>query len=448
MIARAFMGFVLGASACTQAAGSGLHGAMSCLPPRSLAVVSEYFREHPGALMRAARSLARSRPVQESLVFTLTGARGEERQEGLLRLDPRSPDGVVLRLDLGDLSVSVREIDGSSGEPRTELVGVRGFDPGRYVKQEAAGEATLAVFQKLVPPVPVPVLALALGDDRDWDQLLPLGEPVEWIAAAPEGAMWRVLGVSTGGGAVATPISVWLDGGTLAVRRVESAWDSPRGELRVRVDAAPIPAMPTKDWVVDISGRVEVGRWTDLRAPPARIVEDGVFPGSLLNERDGRAWSAFEVQQGEPPERRYTLVVLYLPGDGVTGAAGLVQAGVRARSALEGDFARRLSAGEVPAPVRLRVRPAPCFSSEAFTAEALADETGRWRGEAGADPILFSLAPDATLHAAAPGANVVGVLVGADMRVLGVYAPAGDRDGVIDAIASRIRRNAWPGWSP
>lgn len=439
---------VLGASVALPGGFASAAAKEASPPLRSPQVIANHYRANPAALMRMARDAARSRRTQESLVFTVLGGDVNERHEGVVRVDPLTTEGVRVRLDLGEVSLSIRAVTSPAGETRTELRGIRGVDPGRYVQLESEGAPTLASLQRLIPPVPVPVLALALGDERDWDQLLPLGEPVEWVKAEPQGAMWRVLGVSTGGGAGATPISVWLDGGTLAIRRVESVWSSPRGELRVRVDVSPAPALEPEAWGVDITGRVAVGAWTDLAAPPAGIAEDGVFPGTLLNERDGRVWTGAELGPGEAREHRYALVVLYEPAAGLNEASELVRLGSRARSALEADFARRLGAGEVPPSVRLWLRPAPCFAAAAFTAEGLSAEVARWRDEPGAGPVLFSLAPGLTLQAAAPGRGAVAVLVGAEMRVLGVYALDGQPEVLAGSIAARVRRNAWPGWEP
>lgn len=217
--------------------------------------------ERAADVLSQVRSAYRSGAVRERLSIEVRGQAGvSDHSEGRLWLDLAGEGGVALELELGPVRVSCEP-------PR--LVVLHETDPDQYVGVSIESLA-FAELERVLPSIPVPQLALALGDaDGDVFHLPSLLPPIPLDQVARGNGLATLTGRS--GGSAATLI---VDLETGGLRRFEASVPASSGwyEVVVTIEAEESVAgepdaigTPHVRTLPDLAGRARVGRVADLR---------------------------------------------------------------------------------------------------------------------------------------------------------------------------------------
>lgn len=265
----------------------------------------------PDLALLAAQQAYTTAPIAERLQIRLDGARSWIT----LRIAPgRTTElsDAAVALELGDLKIDIRG---------GVLLAANTRAPGVFYQADL-DELTLEALEDVLPPIPLPQLALAAGW-RDGDDLTPYTTGVHWTEAAwddqPAAGVVRLEGTAEQG-----PVTLELD--RESGRLVHLLADTPAG--RLEIIAEPVEAQDPQSWRIDTTGRERVERLSAL-TERARPIQVGDMVQDLpMLDRAGAVRPLSALFSQGPPEwvnganRRIVLILAPLgePGDKAASA--------------------------------------------------------------------------------------------------------------------------------
>lgn len=278
----------------------------------------------------------------------------EQRGVVFLRMAPQRPQqpgesSPIIRLEMGDLRVF-----GEAGR----LIATRSSVPGGVVLKNFEGPITVPQLHRLMPPLALPQLSLALDPDPDHVQLCPGVSPPQWrtVQRVREAGKPRFVlrGVATSArGEHQVQVTVEEATSRLTHVRVGPAESSPdtargSGEAVLELFITQIDPGDPASWRIDTSGRIAVASLDELRsAPPAApvvqstLLKDGdPLPQLYLYNAQAESWSSEKspagrfggIVQEDASAFRIALLVFLPPAPGDQPAKELL---ARACSAME-----------------------------------------------------------------------------------------------------------------
>lgn len=379
-------------------------------------------------------------------------ARAIRRAVALVRTFRPANQASLVRLDLGDLCITA--VPGS-------VTATRRGDREHAARFEIDGEPTPAKLAAHLPMLTFPQLWLSLGGDPA-QPVTSLTGVVTWESAESTASGPRRLLVLRGRSAThAVVLSAHAATGRLASFEITPIGNA-GAKIRARCTALS-PGDPSA-WGIRTEHRTLVGTLGELRATPG-LVE----PGATLNEprlrsADSRPWSLAESLRARAGARPAVGAMIVFTRDTPATLIDAALAGVvRAEVALDLEAGAptpmEAGSGLTPPPSLLTIGVAGLAPAEA-DASTLGRIGEAWRS--GARGVLSRVLPQATaepvplvwadegaglLQKLAPGASCAIVVVGSDLRLLGVIEPQGlpgEDQGIADqlrAIAAELR---WP----
>ncbi len=180
--------------------------------------------------------------------------------------EPATAPGPALRLEMGDLRVFA--------EPG-RLIAARSSVPGGVVLRTFQGPVTLLELEKLMPPLLLPQLAMALGDPASQSSFLPGLARVRWESAQRGRELGRAVvllrGVVNAAGSV-RPIEVAVDESTHRLARVRlmpaDHGAEPVQAVALEMFVSPIDPGEPASWRIETTGRIVVPSLDQLRSAP------------------------------------------------------------------------------------------------------------------------------------------------------------------------------------
>lgn len=208
----------------------------------------------PDLAMLAAQQAYTAAPVADRIQIRLNGARSWIT----LRIAPgRTTDlsDAEVALELGDLKIDIRG---------GVLLAANIRAPSVFFQADLE-EVTPGALEGVLPPIPLPQLALAAGW-RDGGDLTPYTTGVHWTGAAwdDQAGVVRLEGTAEQG-----PVTLELD--RESGRFVHLLADTPAG--RLEIDAEPAEPGDVEGWRIDTTGRERVDRLSALteRTRPIQV---------------------------------------------------------------------------------------------------------------------------------------------------------------------------------
>jgi len=330
----------------------------------------------------------------------------------------------VLRADLGVLGVYARADD---------FVAVRSDDPSVCVRRHLSAPVSGRALASILPPLALPQIELALGDEAAAMNLTPYTRGLRWYAAedpSPEAGRIRLSGRSEGGIAM-----LEIDAASSRVR-LFSYRAASQALLEVRCE--PMDPGDPDDWAIDADDRRVVRSIRDLGVPEGVVAAGDPVPDLPLHDLDTDVWdlgSAFRARAAASPHRPPAPAILVLTRqrsskDPVGSAPGAnAAAGVRAFL----RKLRRLAADRPDSGVRFGVpfwRPVLVFEVEEFSRRRLVAAAAEWDASrpVTSSPFddtepdcLWSSAGRPLLGRFVRGAETVVVVIAPDNTLMGAF---------------------------
>ncbi|CAG0999877.1 hypothetical protein PHYC_02804 [Phycisphaerales bacterium] len=330
----------------------------------------------PAAAFQRILDAYRAKPVAQTASIRVIAPEGRERISRVEVLTEPSPTSRRIALRLGR-SLQVEASD-------RELRGVSPRNPTAACVLPLTGPLTDESLRAVLPPIPVPNIAWALGGEvvgegaREGEFLVP---PVGWVrldSVEPRPGMGHI---ALRGSNPLGPVEIVVDESTHMLVRLTGTLSGPA----LRVELAFRGADPgSKSWAVEIEGRERVPSLSDLKPLPAEV-QPGAQVGSLsLMGTDLSPWlladtmreqAAIPTEAGEGPILG-ALVVYRSSAPGAEDAA--FQACGSLRSHKKFLDRKRLTAD--PATPRLFIRPVAVFELPEFSPGAARELAARWAG--------------------------------------------------------------------
>jgi hypothetical protein len=409
----------------------------------------------PEVLLETIRSAYGKKQTSEEIKVTLLKGPHAPRLASdtlasdtfIVRIDPGPPGGAApsrLLLDFGGLRVLV-----AGGE----LTAVNPAVPGRYYQTKLPGPLTPRSLAKLLPPTPVPELALACSDPASFGELTPYTPRVTWTSATIDaGARNGVLIGSSEAG----PIVMTANATSGRLSKIVAAIKSPGGETTLDLTITPAEAGSPASWVIPTEGRERVKSLADLRSPPMTgpVSAGHPVPDFAPQRMDSTAWSLHHAL-AEPPSIPLAFILyraapnrLEAASRDARAAAGVVRAVQFGQSA----------PGVTPVkPVDLKLAGALVMDLGQFNRATFDREQRLWaEGTAVRTPDSGPIPPPELLWANAavqsidridPKAGAVLLLIAPDKTLLKVI-PLDGRAGDPAALATDLRSALAPRPSP
>ena len=356
---------------------------------------------------------------EERLRLTVGGeGQKETAAEVVWRFQPGGPLERSMRVDLGPLLVF------AAG---TRLVAVNARNPGTYFEASLRDGLTAAAIREVMPPLPFPQAAWALGDPGPGGigGVLAATQWTDLTAAEGEACRVTLVGATPWGNARAT-----VDPGSPPYASL-CTWESPVGTgagLRISVSVERLTRSEPGGWVLATEGRMRVASMADLKAAEPPVAPGERMPVMGIMTAELGSWSlaeALETVSDGPlndvddtrPVESFAVLVLARPD--APGAAGAAEAARAAAAAFGRDLDRRRHTGRTTLP--------RCFVRvvNVMDLNQISDPSGA-RAKAAAQPLptsepssvpLFAAGGKPLMDAFAPGAAVIVLVVGPSERL-------------------------------
>jgi hypothetical protein len=201
--------------------------------------------------------------IAEEMVVRYRGPQATERSETIVvRIDPghdpaRRPQKMYL--ELGQLRVLLTH---------GEMTAINRTAPGRYFAARYQGSITPEVIALLLPPLPLPQLALATGDDP-FSSPTPYTHQIAWTSAVAEPDA-RPPTMRMVGAGPRSSVIVTANVNTARLMRLESLIRTPAGDARLDLSIRAIDPGNPDLWLIDTGGRQRVDSLAELR-PTVRL---------------------------------------------------------------------------------------------------------------------------------------------------------------------------------
>lgn len=416
----------------------------------------------PGVILASLRNaLSTKGPLAERVRVTIKPLGKPARSdEYLLKLDPgrpaaeppagdapsetdappperRAERAAAIWLELGDLRIHAA---------RGSLVAVHTGDMTACYAVDFGGTLRADTLRKLLPPIPAPLIALALPDpDADAPNvstgLTPYTPRITWTAAEATGVAGAEIVTMTGvrdpfagerPGPDDTRVSMIIDATTSRPTRFTAVLPD---AAELRLDISPtVPGNPAT-WPIRTDHRARVASLTDLRERRGDAAVAHAVPEMSLIDADWNAWdyrAAFRLPlaPGLPAPTHLALVFVRESSKSAFGAPSADA------KAAEEELRRLESELNTPSPPP-QPEPAPAPAARPVLAHAVVpvmltmDDTSRRKVETaaklahavpGAAPVqlIWAPSPEGTIERFAPGAAAVCVVVRADNSLAGI----------------------------
>jgi len=344
--------------------------------------LSDSHQAIPSTAAEALRRLTfsyRSGPIAERLTFTLDDEplRADLDRSVLVRVftgvSPTRLDRIV-RIDLPDLGVYA---------VARRVVATRPSDPSRFIEWSIDGSPTLAVLESILPPLAIPQLAFALGDDTI-ARPTPFGTVDSWALKAPAQPDQSTLVRLVGTGAT-TITELVFDAVTdrLTEFTIRPAPGRPGTTVHARCETI-APGL-VKSWTLSVEGRRRAQTFDELHTPPSELRVGDVLPEMSFQDRQQTRWSLSD-SFASAKDTDLGLMLLFRPtpaGDAAITrdvAAGLhAMQQVWRRSVLRSAERQSEPVGrETPDSKLLFARGVAVFDLEVFTRDRLERLHGTW----------------------------------------------------------------------
>lgn len=443
--AMVFVSAVVTPAALAAPQNGGNHG-RTLDPSEVLARISGAYRD--GAVADRVSLVATPHPMIEGPL----PSRAIRRAVAIVRT-ARSPNlAPSARLELGELRIMAQ-----AGSIKV----VRQGDREHAVRFTIEGDPTPSKLGRHLPMLSFPQLWLALGHGTS-EPLTSLTGVVAWESAESVAMGSRRLLVVRGkSSSHAVALSALASTG-----RLDSFEITPidvAGAKIVGRCASIAPGDPAS-WGIDLESRTMVQTLSDLRATPGMIEPGATILDPPLQTMDLRAWSLLGELRSRSGQRPAAAAMILFTRDASAPMIDAAMAGVlRAEVALDLEAAAPtpLEAGAgLTAPPTLLSMGVACLARDGFDAAALARIGEAWREgarsvlarvvpQANPEPVLLTWtgASDELLGRLAPSAACAVVIIGDDLRLLGVIELDG-KPGEDAIIADQIRAIAgelrWP----
>lgn len=379
-------------------------------------------------------------------------ARAIRRAVAIVRTARSTTQPPMAKLELGELRICA--------QPGT-ITAVRQGDREHAARFAIDGDPTPSRLAQHLPMLAFPQLWLALGHDAS-EPLTSLTGVVTWESAESIAAGSRRLLVVRGKSAThAVVLSAVATTG-----RLDSFEIAPIGVAGAKIvgRCAPIAPGDAASWGIDLASRAIVKTLSELRATPGVIEPGATILDPPLQTMDLRGWSLLGELRSRSGQRPAAAAMILFTRDASSAMVESAMAGVlRAEVALDLEAAAPTpleSGAGLTAPPSLLSLGVACLARDGFDAAALTKIGEAWNEgtravlarvlpKATPEPVLLTWtgASDELLGRLAPGAACAVVIVGEDLRLLGVIEPEG-KAGEDAIIADQIRAIAgelrWP----
>lgn len=368
-------------------------------------------------------------PVADRLQIRVIPKSGSERRAtALLRLDRGDAAGFrprQMRLELGSLLVHA---------DHAMLLAISRLESRSCFETELAGGLNPEQLAGVMPPLPLPQLEVAFGDDAKLQRPLLYVRDVSWngiesksLAGKP---MYLVKGTSRTG-----DVTITLDQVTGRLRQftADITAAGSEGQMRLEVTSTPIDAGDPQTWTLNSADRERVAA-LDLLGPRAGDLTVGQrFPALPILDATLAPFTPADVFSLANPPGALVLVAFRPSTD--TDEARLILADAKAGIASLQGLGMATAKGVAP----LAIRPLAVLEGEEFAVERLAAWTARWdhvdQKQLGQKfgSMLSTSSSGISLDRFGPGLAAALIIIGADQRVLGVVPLDGraDDEGVI-----------------
>lgn len=340
----------------------------------------------PAASFQHVLDAYRSNPVAQSASVRVVAPEGRERVSRVEVLTvPGEPRRVSLRLGR---ALHVEATD-------TEMRAISPRNPAAVCALPLSGPLSAESLAAVLPPVPVPNVAWALGanaageNDRADQFLVP---PLGWVRLESVEARPGLGHLAFRGSNDLGPAEIVVDEVSHLLVRLTGSTPGPGHGLRVEL-AFRMADAASKAWAVDTDGRERVASLSDLRPLPAEI-QPGSQIGSLsLMGTDLAPWSLADAMRGQAAEPTEAgegpmLAALVLYRGTVPGAEDAAFQACGSLRAHKKFLDRKRLTGE-PATPRLLIRPVAVFELAEFNPGAAATLADRWK-DTGDTPVWTS----------------------------------------------------------
>lgn len=368
-------------------------------------------------------------PVADRVQIRVVPKNGNERRAtALLRLDRGDAAGFrprQLRLELGSLLIHA---------DHAMLLAISRLEQRSCFETELAAGLKPEQLAGVMPPLPLPQIEIAFGDDAKLQRPLLYVRDVTWngiesktLANKP---MYLVKGTSRAG-----EVTVMIDQVTGRLRQftAEITAAGSEGQMRLEVSSTPLDAGDPQTWPLNSADRERVAA-LDLLGPRAGDLTIGQrFPALPILDATLAPFTPSDVFALANPPGALVLVAFRPSTD--TDESRLILADAKAGIAALQGLGIKGAKGVSP----LAIRPLAVLEGEEFAVERLAAWTARWdhvdQKQLGQKfgSMLSTSSSGISLDRFGPGLSAALIIIGSDQRVLGVVPLDGrvDDEGVI-----------------
>jgi hypothetical protein len=244
------------------------------IPPQM--VIDDLRESYAGIIAEEVevRYRAPQAPVRTEM-FTVRMAPGDDPGRGPARL----------RLELGPLRIVY-----AGGQ----MTAVSQSAPEFYFRQRYEGPISPSLLARTLPPLPVPQLALAAGNDVAFSAPSVYTPSVGWVSASLDAdarpALMTMIGTGPGGN-----VEIIANADTARLMRVLLQVRAAGAEAAMELSMRPVDPGDPEQWLIDTAGRTPVSSLSQLRPQvrtgpltPGRDVPDIGFTAS-----DNTRWSLY-----------------------------------------------------------------------------------------------------------------------------------------------------------
>jgi hypothetical protein len=390
------------------------------------------------ALTDLRNAYAKTTADEMSVRFRARG--GGDRTDTIIVRIQNSPDGPQrMLLDMGALRVYA-----ASGR----LIAINTSVPGKYVEKAYTGMLSPASLAGLLPPVPLPQLALAAGRGA-FNTPTPYTPTLSWRGAQVE-TLVHVRSLVLNGSSPTSTVTVSANPDTGRLTRLTATIRKRDSENTVELAIHPIDPGDPASWAIKTDGRERAALLADLRSaaprPPPEIAPGQPVPDLSFSKPDLTKWSlhaalaaaAKDAPAGAAPPA--TLILFRSPpqadkADAVArdAKAGLAVLRTLSTSADPGKLARPLTAAAV------------VIELAEFNQDRWQEIARDWAAGAsprlGADDLFWASSAAQTIDRFAPGAQAILLVVAPDRTLRGVIRLDGratDAGGITQDVSATL----------
>jgi hypothetical protein len=329
----------------------------------------------PEVLLETIRSAYDKKPTADEVKVTLLkGSHSPVASDTfIIRIDPGTSGPAPARvfIDFGTLRVVA-----ASGEvtAANELV------PGKYFQSTLSGPITPRSLAKVIPPTPIPELALVSSDHAVVADLTPYTSHVTWTSATIDASARTAMLVGTSS---AGPIALTVNPTTGRLSRLTATIHGQGGETTLDLVITPADLGNPGSWGIPVEGRERVKSLADLRTPQASAQPASVgqpVPDLSAQRTDFSPWSVHRALADPPAIPLALILYRATPPERLEAASRDARAGAAVIRAVQFG---QTSPGDPPAaPVDLKLAAAVAMELGQFSRAAFDREQGQWQSAA------------------------------------------------------------------